>query len=348
MKPRFSPLVLCAILAAVSSCAQDDQAEPQFERAGERSSLSVAATDDRLTASLERGEAFVVLEFLQGPERPPEWRRDPSVDSPHIFDTILLDRNGASLILQLGGDEFIEPQWVDLVVAPPDTSTLEERHEDILLGMELLDRLEAHAVAPDFAWEIEGLRFTLEHALRDIASSRLNDLNPEPTPDLREAIPLLAEGATLPELARPPQAAAGDGFIHQIDIKTGECCWNYAEHSAVIVTSFMPPHIWLAMVVTGNHGRLATNPSLSSAPSCPKSWSGRDYLFPKFQPFEADDDAHEGEAGGCNTSYGVLAGRHVCNDDSLAQYYNVKYDQAGNWETCSDGTLRKKAPNCSF
>lgn len=50
----------------------------------------------------------------------------------------------------------------------------------------------------------------------------------------------------------------------------------------------------------------------------------------------------------CSTQYGFSRGKHVCNDDSYIQYYRIKYDSNPSTidGTCSDSSLRTKAPDC--
>ena len=106
--------------------------------------------------------------------------------------------------------------------------------------------------------------------------------------------------------------------------------------------------VLVADVKTRNHGRWVDDPSMHTAVGCPKAYRGRTNQTPLYVPYFATDSYADGKAGGCQTAYGVLSGQHVCNDDSYAQYSNVKNNpfllQA--YATCSDTTLRGTTPTC--
>lgn len=46
----------------------------------------------------------------------------------------------------------------------------------------------------------------------------------------------------------------------------------------------------------------------------------------------------------CATSYGFFSGQHVCNDDSLVEWYGVVMNGPPSGATCADSTLRRYAP----
>jgi hypothetical protein len=290
-----------------------------------------------MTATLENDDAFVVVMFKKGAPRPHEYHGDPNVDSPHEFDIAVQDRNGALSHLFIGGDELIDLNWIDVMSPPPPESTLEERHEDLLLALELLERLEESlALSRAYEWEIRGLRTSLQATLREVSFTGPQDLQLEPP-----------QSGTLDEILPPPSQVIT--YTHVVQIRKGPCCWDYGEHSAVLVHLYDAGNQYLTSIETGNHGRQATHNSMSTAANCPKAYGGRANFAPTVQPYKATDTFWDGDAGGCNTPYGTTAAKHVCNDDSLAQFYNVKNNSAAvSWLTCGDGLLRTVAPHCNY
>lgn len=343
MKPNpYSTIILALALVSPIGCV--DGEDDLQQRSATQDPFSLTYSQDELVASLEFDDSFVLVRFRKGEPRPRDFRRDPTIDSPHIFDTALQDRNGALLHLQMGGDMLIDPHWIDLMVPPPETSTLDERHEDILLTLDLLDQLESRpGPGREFFWEIKSLRTALETTLREVSFSGPQNLNAEPS------LPPVGTAQTEQEALLPPPSQLTT-YTHEVQIRSGPCCWNWGEHSAVLVRVYDDSsQSFLTSIETGNHGRQPLHPSMSTAAFCPKAWSGRLNFAPVVQPYILTDTAWDGDAGGCNTPYGITSLKHVCNDDSLAQFLNVKNNSAAsNWLTCGDGMLRAAAPHCGF
>ena len=101
-------------------------------------------------------------------------------------------------------------------------------------------------------------------------------------------------------------------------------------------------------VNTNNHGESVMGDGMEDQYNCPRSFPDRTTYLPLLQPYDGSDEFADGDAGGCDTWYNPLPGFHVCNDDSLVQYWMVKYEltEVHDFDTCNDLTLRITSPDC--
>lgn len=174
-----------------------------------------------------------------------------------------------------------------------------------------------------------------------------------------EALVGLAAVARSSSLVRAPEGevtyACTIMYSHQLAVKYAGIWWSVglAEHSAVGLWSYKRGTNCLDTLYgykqSCNHGRCANDSSMSEKCSWASGW--RSASWPKWY---AEPSTSTGTvSGACLTPYLALDGHpsvHVCNDDTVIQVYGIKYNasypsgQKGG--TCSDGTLRMKAPGC--
>lgn len=115
-----------------------------------------------------------------------------------------------------------------------------------------------------------------------------------------------------------------------------------AQHSAVRMCSYRVSTTCGESLVgcksSCNHG---TCWSSMVTTSCSYKSGWRSNTYPPFQNTASG-------TGACTTAYGFCSGTHVCNDDSLVQLNNVRYNTSysSTGGTCGDSTLRLYAPAC--
>jgi hypothetical protein len=292
-----------------------------------------------LTVVAQEGEAQVTLVVRRLGLRGTDFVRDPEVDSPYDADLTVRNRHGQPFLTSGEHGPSSAATADELSTEPLVAPDHEEQVADLQLAVEAVERLRATtAVGTAFSWELRSLHYLAASALE-----RADDA-------LKGEIPASAgmmERAGMTKLQA--LSPIGGGFTHRVSIRYTSCCVALGNHSAVLLEVFDSAGTFVGMVSTRNHGRDATDPSMVTATGCPRSFGGRATAFPNFRPYyatDADWNGAWGDGGGCETPYGFTPGRHVCNDDSQAQYWNLKYGVAGTWATCSDRSLRWWSPYC--
>lgn len=285
---------------------------------------------------------------------------DPEIDSPYDSDIILRNRHGFPFLTSSNHGIPKDPEGEVLSMVPNAVFIHSEQLEDLQLIVDAADALrDRQDVRTLFRWEIRRLRSMAAFALQN-ANNILNGITAsEPTPTVQEFEVGLISRADSNKDLRPSanirntemSSVLSSTFTHQVQIRRGPCffCGDTGEHSAVLLSVYYDSGGFIGSVSTQNHGREATDPSMTTAYNCPRSYSGRSIAFPNFQPYVSTDLllGVYGDAGGCHTGYGVTSGHHVCNDDSQAEYNNIKYNLSGTWQFCQDSTLAFWAPYCN-
>lgn len=330
MKTTIYATLLSIIISLLAGCS----APPSGRVTGSDSPIvSLQQTEDGFEAVAEREAARVTLTVARRGLRPDDFIRDPDLDSPYEADLVARNRHGFPFLAS--GNHGL-PGLAEAGVATTDgaaTADLpaldhEEQVADLQLATDAAELLQNQPdVGQPFRWELRSLRHLAAGAL-----SRADDLLTEPAGT--RSLQSVGDGATT--------------YVHRVSIRYATCCNSLGHHSAVLLEIFNSHGTFVGAVSTKNHGRDASDPTMVPATGCPRSFGGRTTVFPNFRPYAATDLDYWGsdDAGGCHTRYGLWPGSHVCNDDSQAMYWNLKYNVAGTWATCEDATLRWWAPHC--
>lgn len=337
--------------------------------------VSLEHSDAGLAAIVERGAARATLVIQRNGPRVEGFVRDPEIDSPYEYDRIFRNRHDYAFNIGIGGDRLVTGPYIDrseffdassgerLVDGPLPLSN-EETIEDLdLLAEAAVLLLEQPDIGQRFRWELRGAHNAAASErdfLRELEADLREGRSPpiEPSSDARDIdteaegeLVLGARGAdgTTVRSFDSVGAASGalsSGYYHQAEVRWASCCVSFGHHSAVLFRVYSSTWQYLNYVSTRNHGREANDSSMTRASGCPRQWGVRSNMFPPLQPYAGSDSYSTGDAGGCGTGYGLGSGRHVCNDDSVASYWHVKYNAAATWITCGDSTLRQWAPSC--
>lgn len=342
--------VLAMAALTVPGCTADTADAPD----GAAFSLKITALSaERLTATATEADAEVQLELLRGALRM-NWHGDPAHDGNYEGDSLVTDAQGRAFLTAFGGDTAVDSSWIDRIHQIQGDVDPEQRKANFTLAAKAGDSL---AADPKVDFELRRLAGDVAYSARNT----LVDWNTHGAPIGEPATPTsdettLNEAPPTGDTQRSPdgvslnrQSLAVATYVHQIYIRKASCCWSFGEHSATRLRVFNSSGTLLNDVKSNNHGRRVDDASMSTAEGCPRSWSGRSNQLPSFRPYQQWDTSVGGNAGGCATPYEDLPltdGGHVCNDDSLAQYWNVKSNAALTWSTCSDDTLRTNAPTC--
>lgn len=290
----------------------------------------LSETDFR--ADAEDGQSRATFIIHRNGLRGADFIRDPIIDSPYDADLIVRNRHGHPFLAS--GNHGMPPDPETGTYPEPQTFfSRQEQIDDLRLAVAATEKLQHQQVASKiFGWELRSLYFMAMNGLKDA----------EEAPSNGTSYSLGNRGDTTGVIS----SALTAPYTHTVAIRKAVCCNSLGEHSAVRLSVKDSAGTFVGAVSTRNHGREADDPSMSNAFNCPQSWGGRNVAFPAFQPYVNTDNAIDGDAGGCNTSYGFSTGQHVCNDDSQAQYWNIKNNTSGTWAVCSDSTLNYWAPYC--
>jgi hypothetical protein len=124
----------------------------------------------------------------------------------------------------------------------------------------------------------------------------------------------------------PPPAAT----YSQVVNRKKKNAWNLpgaGEHSAIYVKVYNSSNVYMSTYWTCNHGTCANSGTMSTYATNTFTTSS----------FVAN--------GLCTTTYGILSGQHVCNDDTYIQYSALQGNTTSpSTATCSDNSLRTSAP----
>lgn len=270
------------------------------------------------------------IAVAEGPCKPieglvPGTCADGGGDDGHEIDSMVTDHNGVPLAIAMGGDDFVEPSWSENValgeIFLPDATQRGREFE----AMEALD-----GQLPSTAGvriDITGIANAV-HDL-DIGEVTARDHDPDPF-----------DSAGLPVAAPPPAVS----YYHEIHQYKGACC-GVAEHSATL--TFVYDSSWspLSYVKRGNHGRYHSEAGMSWY--CSYTSGLRSNSSPYVTAYDSTDTYGATPGGGCNTSYGLAPGKHVCSDDSHAEIKNVKKNAYSSASVCSDILPNGNADACS-
>lgn len=360
VSPKFHALALGALLACAICLlemtpviAANPHGDPVLTIGGV--AMSPSALPEGLTffsdtvsvvGAWRQGDDMLFFASALGPCKPvdavvPEHCSNTLGDTGRETDAMILDRNGVPFIVAIGGDAFIDPTWAATIaegVGRPidETSRPNDYELAVLLGRSLAASRERDS---------SGDRLELQ-AVRDLASSI--DINAirarlHPEPDIIGVDPydhpdLLTGGAT---------SDAGPRYLHYIAVYSGWVDWTFGigKHSATLTLVYNESWVPIASYKRGNHGRYHNASGMSFFCDYLSGW--RSNVIPHITPHFSSDCYGATCGGGCSTSYGISDGKHVCNDDSHAEFGNVKYNADLSWGVCSDKNLNNYPDSCS-
>lgn len=242
------------------------------------------------------------------------YRHDPG--APHFeMDLRILDNRQRTFYMSVGGHAPINESWVTAARADDDQFSNLKRWTDFELARDCLSILLSRGcpvgLEPEYdilvdAWY--GLGKELERASEY---------------DLSNDVPV-GDDATLYRHKFHIQYADGVEFLRIV--------WDWADHSAAKVNVYrQDPYGLHGIWITNNHGRRADDPDMSLR--CYENFWDRTNSTPA-------------SLYGCSTYYGIEPRRHLCNDDTLDQYLNVRENGDSYHITCADFYLRVAAPDC--
>ncbi len=245
-------------------------------------------------------------------------RQDPGAPLYEI-DVRITDETGYPFFLQFGGHGPIDDSWTK---------------SETVFGLEAPVPSDEKATANFQA---------AERALEEIVHLRFVPEWREEHRTLGKVLAAIREGVamdTMKPIDEYVAAASTCNYRHKLSVYKGTCCWNGltgAEHSATRATNVSASgavtQIWSAL----NHGRAYSDSTMSFYDSW-ESAANRCAMGTVSTPAK------------CATEYSRLGrcGTHVCNDDSITQCDSLKTlsTPVGLTGTCSDCTLRLKAPRC--
>jgi hypothetical protein len=289
------------------------------------------AREGVLSAAYREGDLVIYLQALRGRETPEAYHRDPSAPRYEI-DVRFTDDQGRAFYVRRGGDEWVDPTWVDSLEAlediPPTTRSnvalWDAAAEAVAALGQALDADEAAALAPEI------------DALRDFGE-RASALYREHYRRAREhyavgaAVPALeADGGDVVYGTGGPEDAnvsLGAGYYY-IELHTEAIYYTFGwgRHSATL--TFVWRGYWAAAVDFANHGRSASAMGracwldyyVTTAPGdyLPNNW----WLTTCKSPYDAYSNSG-----------------HNCHDDSRNQMHNFVYVSYNNgWQLwCNDG-----------
>ncbi|MEN9558045.1 MAG: hypothetical protein RL141_414 [Candidatus Parcubacteria bacterium] len=319
--------------------------------------LRVVVTDDH---------AQVSIVIHRRGLREAEAIKDAEIDSPFDSDLIVRNRFGYPFVSSGNHASPTDPDTGTRSLEPEIAFDQSEQIEDLHLAMETIEHLQSQPdTGEEYRWELRTLYFMLDRTISGANDMINGNIVPEETPSLDEIPPeLLVPGSTpspQPSMDADEQPSDANGFgmirqgftapyNHRVGIFYDPIYWIFGHHSAVFLEVYDSQGVFVASVSTRNHGREATDPTMRNVGGgCPRTFTGRSIALPPMQPHITTDLFSKGDAGGCGTPYDAIfptSGGHVCNDDTAAEYWNIKFNSASSWVTCGDSTLRQFAPTC--
>lgn len=268
----------------------------------------------RISAVFAYKSQRIRIETIRGPRIPNQLRQyDPGAPRFEI-DIRLVDESGYPFFVQFGGHGPIDESWTKSDSGLPEELAVpsdEQARRNFIVAERALEALTRSRFK--VAWLNE------QRALANIV------------PAIREAIAM----DTLEPLSPGAAEKSTCNYRHVLSVYKGSAFLGIAgsEHSATRATNVSPTGQVTQIWASSNHGRTYSEAGMSFY----DSWIGfnRCSLGSISWPQ-------------CVTSYGITKGTHVCNDDSVTQCLSLQTMSTPNGTsgTCSDSTLRLKAPRC--
>ncbi len=303
----------------------------------------------------ERDGQSITFQTKRG-EESSQWLAGDDEAPMYEIDVQFLDEFGAVYLTQTGGHEYIDPSWKD------DDNTVEvegyvdhgHRMRSFMLTLEAMDVIGQVEFPKEVSWEKNALYQLGSHAMvREPDQSHFDDWVVEVVPPQGDTITKATWLITCYDYVTSTSAThAGSAWQTCFDNTREWHCGvqKYSHRASIYAKSFLVSgmaehsasaryrecYVCDANIFRGvhcNHGTCAyTDPMAYKY--------GKDYK-PRYYAMWGEN--------GCWTDYSILYdnGRHVCNDDTGRQAWDVKWDYFGDRYdgTCGDTTLRRYAPS---
>ncbi len=117
MKNTLRTLSACCLVFLLASCsggpAGENGLEPDVE-VGLHQGVQIIdlQPDFSFTASFARGDKVIFIQAIRGNAAPQQYRDDPSFPKYEV-DARITDAEGRLLYIRRGGDDFVDPTWLD-------------------------------------------------------------------------------------------------------------------------------------------------------------------------------------------------------------------------------------------
>jgi hypothetical protein len=349
-------MVACATAVGVAGCAADSGSPSSSTSI--KDGLTVLKSDATgVSMAYKANGRIVYLQTSVGQLKPLPYRKSFPHDPQSEMDGRLVDQEGRTFGLLIGGDRLIDPSWAADLTGAGDITTKAEgvqRAADFLLAREAAAAFAAQA-GPELADHVFHLTNMtaktpdedtgLQKLAKEIESTNV-DRDYATTTYAQEGVLYtipLGNGSGGDELG----AIAGD----IADVLTG------AEHSSVQSWQYNSSSgSWSVYVSSCNHGPCAGSSGMSFACySCsgyagpnPASCALTTNTLQAYWGYESNSSLSIG--GACTSSnygidildinvYGADDPNHVCNDDSAMELQEIRNIArlAGNWSGGSGG-----------
>ena len=352
-------LMVCAFLSVgyAQLAHADTQANNSAAQVVQFKASLKKVDDSSFTATGDKGAAHATVVIKRKGLLDKDAALDPEIDSPYNNDVVIYNRHGNPIGTNNANSvPVVDPATGNITAQKslqdftPTQPTQAEQIEDLQSALNTIKSMKLDKnIGKKFRWELRTAESLAQWGL-DHANDKIEGrVKVEATPDLKAVDSKISGVISINRMysLSGASAAAGYDYTYQTYIRWKNCCWSFGQHSAVLVNIYYTfTGVYAGSVSTRNHGTEASDSSMLTAANCPKAWSGRTSAYPYFQPYVGSDTYGTGDAGGCGTAYGLTSGLHVCNDDSLAEYSNLKYNSVSSWLTCNDSSLRTTAPSC--
>jgi len=269
----------------------------------------IASQDTGVTGLYKAKGQGIRFETRRGPRTPLELRNGDPATPPYEIDVRFFDAQGRLFLVQYGGHGPVDDSWVPGATENKFSSLSPATDEEARNSFK---------AAEQALMALQGTRFNKQYAPEHAALVGL-------LPIAREMlVPSKFEDAAEADF----KATSTCTYRNKVDIRYQSLAGPLAHHSATIASNISSTGTTTQAWATCNHGTCAG--SMSSSNGTWTSSANRCKL-----PTPAPE---------CATPYGYICGKHVCNDDSWVQKETVKLNACPVAPTCSDCSLRTRAP----
>jgi len=326
-----------AFLALAVGCTEGTiQQRPDVSQLEEGLTILKAEPTWGVNAAYVKDRRGVFVETRVGYLRPEIYRLTWPDDPTHEMDFRVLDQKGRVIIVQRGGDTFVDPSWDqdigESVKAYADINP-EERTKDIELAWEALG-VAATSLPEEFKEHV--------HYFRTLGSRLPFHRDPEMMARLQE----LASRADPGPKTSPSESAYASTYYGAPIYVAGHAyrgeILNWGDHTAVnFVYSFdgwQTGYIW---VYACNHGRCSYESGMNY-----RCVSGGSWVPAASWDVETNSGGNKAVSGGCRSPYSWFTytkywwgstgdkNTHDCNDDAAYELWQAKEGTA--WTSRGD------------
>ncbi len=289
-------------LTGLLGCAEEQELGPMPPVESLEQGLTILSADPAVgvVGAFVEGNDVIYFETRVGYTKPAIFREAFPDEPADEIDMMFVDRNGLPFYVQRGGDEFVDPTWVDSIQETVVTPVADADRE--------LDFALAQAAGQAFPGIAEPSLADHTFHLRTHGERLLPSEDPvliEPT--------TVVENAPLPDASYASKSGSGWWYLAG-GMSHSSVAW-FGSHGSIAF--WMYDTSWKFKLNACNHG------------SC--TGSHRCYSYSngwKYNPvFNYEGSSSTGTvSGGCSTSYGWNGGstKHNSNDDTAYELWQVK------------------------